>query len=978
MLFYRQANKKKTFFRSLPSLEFLEARLVPAGEFSLHSLPGATKTIYLDFDGHTTTNTAWLNGATIISPAYDIDGNTSNFSNTELANIVEIWERVAEDFKPFNVDITTEDPGLEALRNTGGSDNAWGLRVAIGGDWQTVLPSLGSAGGWSFVGTYGREIAGPAFVFPGSLGNGNPKSVAEATSHEAGHSLGLSHDGTATLEYYPGHGSGPTGWAPIMGVGYSRNLSQWSKGEYNGANQTQDDLAIITNNTNGFGYRNDDYGSTIANASNLIIQNSTTINTTGIIERNTDQDFFRFILTVGGSVSINVDPAAKGPNLDIEAKLYNSSGTVLSTSNPTGALNASFNTTLAAGTYYISIDGVGEGNVLGTGYSDYGSLGFYSITGTVPNSITPPTITGPSGGPGATNSAKSNPENTTDVFTFTADKTVTWSLNGGSDQAKFTINPFTGNLSFVNAPDFENPGDSDGNNTYLVVVRATDPFGNATSQIVTVTVTDVLELPPKITGPSGTTGAATSSKSLNENVTDVCTYTADKVVTWSVVGGTDLSRFTIDPVTGKLAFNITPDFELPADSDRNNTYIVVVRATDSSGLFSTQTTTVTILDVLEAGTGTNRPDVTGSRVMIATPTTSGSAVTGFRIRFNEAIQASTFTTADVTLLAPNGSPVTLTGATVAVVPNTGNTEFTVTGSVFSTLNSAGSYTLKIGPDILDLSGNKMNQDGDALNGEPIQDQFSGTFSFLTSYVFTNSTTANIKDFSKVTSTFTINQNMNIKDVNVLLNISHTSRSDLLITLRSPSGQTCTLSDRRGGWGDNFTNTIFDDLAGSTISSLNAAGSSTGAFTPDTLLSIFNNKNAKGVWTLTIEDKAGGDIGKLNFWKLNIVTDTKLPSTTNLVSSRNGLISTSVNPIALAGLPAVSSTTPASNNPVNPNVSPCGCPACRGLPTPNSPLIANGPTTVLTASATSRPVVNHQSQSDALFSGSNNLLTLFRF
>ncbi|NDH07033.1 hypothetical protein EBX93_14130, partial [bacterium] len=660
-------------------------------------------------------------------------------------------------------------------------------------------------------------------VFPINVSN-VPKWIADAASHEVGHTLNLSHDGTSSQGYYGGHGTGATSWGPIMGAPYNANLTQWSKGEYSGANNQEDDLAIITNSTNGFGYRTDDYGSTIANASNLVIQNSTTINTTGIIERNTDQDFFRFILTVGGSVSINVNPAVKGPNLDIEAKLYNSSGTVLSTSNPTGALNASFNTTLSAGTYYISIDGVGEGNVLGTGYSDYGSLGFYSITGTVPNSITPPTITGPSGGPGATTSATSIPENTTDVFTFSADKTVTWSLNGGSDQARFTINPFTGNLSFVSPPDFENPGDSDRNNTYIVVVRATDPFGNATSQTVTVTVTDVLELPPKITGPSGVAGAATSSKNLNENITDICTFTADKVVTWSVVGGSDLSRFTIDPVTGKLAFNITPDFELPADSDRNNTYIVVVRATDSSGLFSTQTTTITILDVLEAGTGTNRPDVTGSRVMIATPTTSGTTITGFLIRFNEAIQTGTFTTSDISLVAPNGNPVTLTGAAVAVVPNTGNTEFTVSGSVFSTLNSAGSYTLKIGPDILDLAGNKMNQDGDALNGEPVQDQFNGTFSFLTSYVFTNSTTANISDFSKVTSTFTINQNMNIKDVNVLLNISHTSRSDLLITLRSPSGQISTLSNRRGGWGDNFTNTIFDDAASATISSLSGTGS----------------------------------------------------------------------------------------------------------------------------------------------------------
>ena len=982
MLFHRQARKKKTFFRSLPSLELLEARLVPAGEFSLHSLPGASKVIYLDFDGHTTTNTMWntqnggANGATIVSPAYDIDNNPSAFSNTELANIVKIWEQVTEDFRPFNVDITTEDPGLEALRNTGGSDNQWGLRVAIGGSWQTVLPAKGSAGGWSYVGTFGSEIYGPAFVFPGSLGNGFPEYVASAASHEAGHSLGLSHDGDATQGYYPGHGTGTTSWGPIMGAPFDISLTQWSKGEYSGANNREDDLAIITNNTNGFGYRNDDYGSSIANASNLVIQNSTTINTTGIIERNTDLDFFRFNLAVGGTVNININPALVGPNLDIEAKLYDSGGTLIATSNPTGALNATFTRQLQSGSYYISVDGVGEGSVSGTGYSDYGSLGYYAITGTIPNSVSPPVITGPNGGPGAANSTTSIPENTTSVYTFTSDKVVTWSLVSGSDLSRFSINASTGALSFVTAPDFENPTDSDRNNTYIVTLRALDSAGLSSTQTITVTVTDVLEVPPRITGPSGTIGAPTSTTAINENTTSVYSFIADKPVTWSISGGLDQSKFFIDSITGALSFTTEPDFERPADSDKNNTYIVTVMATDAQGMFSTQTVTVTVRDVTEnpPNNGTFRPDIYGAKVIHTNAIgLANGTITGFRVIFNEAINPSSFTNSDIIFTTPTGTTVSVTNP--VLVANTNNTEFTF--NLSSSVNANGAYTLKVGPDVLDLAGNKMNQDGDGTNGEAVQDAFAGTYNISTSYTFNNSRVVTIRDVSTITSSITINQNINIKDLNVLINVSHTADSDLLITLKSPTGQVCVLSNRNGGLGDNFVNTIFDSDVATSLASGNAPFN--GTFRPDGTLTVFNNKSAKGVWTLTIEDKAHGDIGKLNFWKLNIVSDTKLSSTTNLANSDGGTVTTVINAVSLAAslAPAGSPGGTSTNNPANPNVSPCGCPACRGLPTRNSPLIANGAVTAQTASASARPVVNHQSQADALFGANSGLVNLFR-
>jgi subtilisin-like proprotein convertase family protein len=961
--FSRKATKKNSFF-SRPCLEGLEIRLVPAGEFLLHSNPGATKRIFLDFDGYTTTGTFWLGGATIVTPAFDIDSNPGSFSATELARIRESWERAAEDFLPFNVDVTTEDPGIEALRKVGSSDTEWGIRVVIG---QNTAPAPG-AGGVAYLNSFSWNTDTPCFVFSGSLGN-DPKNIAECISHEVGHTLNLSHDGDASQEYYPGHGSGATGWAPIMGVGYYKNLSQWSKGEYTGADQLQDDLAIITNATNGFGYRNDDFGSSIATASNLNFSNSTTISTTGIIERNTDLDFFRFNLGVGGAATINIDPAVNGPNLDIEAKLYNASGTLLLTSNPINALNATFSTTLTAGTYFISIDGVGMGNPLTTGYTDYGSLGFYSITGTVPSATTPPVITGPTGGPGAATSTITINENISAVTTFSANKAVAWSVNGGLDQSKFSINTFTGALSFISAPDFENPTDSNGDNIYIVIVRATDTNGNISSQTLTVTIANVVELPPVITGPSGAAGAITSTKSINENTSVVATFIADKTVTWSINGGLDQSRFSINFVTGAVTFINSPDFENPSDSDLNNTYIVTIRATDSSGLTATQTLTVPIFDVVETGTGTNRPDITGAKVTTSSATgLDAGSITSFRIKFNESIQPSTFTAADITLTDPSGAA--FSGITISAVPNTNNTEFILNFSG-GARTTAGIYTLKVGPNILDLSGNQMNQDNDGMNGEITQDQYVGSFSLFTTYTFTNNpTNALIRDLATTTSTITINQNINIKDLNVQISLNHTALSDLVITLRSPTGQVITLFNRRGAWENHLVNTVFDDQTTTAIG--NAPYPFNGSFKPESVLSALNDKNAKGTWTLSISDTAGGDVGKLISWKLIMVSNTKLGSITNLASTSGGSI-TVINPVASMAMftPALANTI--VNSPATTTAGTSSTTSSPGAMPNNTTNPANSiapiasTTSTASSSSSARPTTQ-QTVADQLFSG----------
>ncbi|MEP6299251.1 MAG: zinc-dependent metalloprotease family protein, partial [Ilumatobacter sp.] len=217
---------------------------------TLHSRPGATRKILLDFDGGTITSRYWNGGRPIQAAAYSRGSDTSNqsFSEIDLVEMRRIWEKVSDDYAAWDVDVTTEDPRSSGLARSDSGDVHYGVRIMITptSSWYETRGS----GGVAYVDTFDFAEDLPAFVFSANLANGSSNSVAEAVSHEAGHTLGLHHDGvhvqnadgSAThLEYYGGHGD----WAPIMGVGYSRPLTQWSKGEYPGATTTQDDIAVI-------------------------------------------------------------------------------------------------------------------------------------------------------------------------------------------------------------------------------------------------------------------------------------------------------------------------------------------------------------------------------------------------------------------------------------------------------------------------------------------------------------------------------------------------------------------------------------------------------------------------------------------------------------------------------------------------------------------------------------------------------------
>lgn len=177
---------------------------------------------------------------------------------------------------------------------------------------------------------------------------------------------------------------------PLWVLVTPKNSCSGVRGNTSAPDNQQDDLTIITT-TNGFGYRVDDYGSTISTANEPPLKSEIPLSLTGVIEQNTDIDLFRIRTT--GSLKATLTPAVISPNLDILAEIWDATGSVIFTSNPLDALNASFDLIVTAGDYFLAIRGGGKGDPLGTGYTNYGSLGQYSMTLTVSSDTTPPVAT---------------------------------------------------------------------------------------------------------------------------------------------------------------------------------------------------------------------------------------------------------------------------------------------------------------------------------------------------------------------------------------------------------------------------------------------------------------------------------------------------------------------------------------------------------------------------------------------------------
>jgi trimeric autotransporter adhesin len=651
----------------------------------LHSNPSASAKLFLDFDGHF--ESSWGSWSNVNTPAFDQDGDTSTFSDGELASIYEIWARVSEDYSPFNIDVTTVDPGNQT--------NGVTAVIAIGGSYSNWYGT--AAGGVAYVGGFANGSSNVGYVFENDLGS-SARYVAEASSHESGHLFGLRHQsvwsGGTLVETY---NSGNASWAPIMGNSYSAARSTWYNGTTNVSSTSyQDDMAIIAGSTNGFGQKADDYGNTIPFAANLPVS-GTSVSFSGLVAYNSDVDMWVFT-TAGGQVNFTLDVAQYGANLDAILELRDASNNVLASSDPSGSFGASITATVGAGTFYL----VARGNGV------YGNVGQYTISGTVPGAAAAPEISVSVSGSAVADGGQVSFGSTTvgtsvlRTLTVTNDGTATLtlsSLDPNAMPAGYTLTTNLGSTSLAPGASttFTVRLDAAGTGTFAGEILLASNDANENPYNISLTG-DVAALPE--------ISAFVDGSGIGDGVyIDYGTTTAGSPITKTFTirndGGGTLNLTSLDPNSMPAGFTLTSNLSsLTLTNGQTATFTVRLNAT-SAGSFQGQIQVASNdsnenpfhINLLGGVTASPEITLTESGVGLSDggslgfgTTTIGSAVTKTFTVTNDGNATLTLTSLD-----PNSMPAGFT-----LVSNLGSTSLAAGASTTFTVRldaaSAGTFS----------------------------------------------------------------------------------------------------------------------------------------------------------------------------------------------------------------------------------------------------------------------------------------------
>lgn len=428
-----------------------------------------------------------------------MSGNTPTDRTPE--NLWITWQIVAASFSMFDVNVTTNRAVYDA-----------------------AAPSR--RGGGTLYTQSGRSSCHFAFgtsTFCTLYKESDAYGQGRIAAHEYGHLFHLSHDGGAPGgEYHSGLADFE--WVPVMGniwygTSWNNALYQWSKGEYSGASNREDDFNILTS---FIPYKSDDNTSSKA----LVLGANGSVSASqnyGQIERNTDSDSFSFnIGSAGGNVNLTIDRIEHigGGMLDVQAYIRNSSGSVVAQSNKSVNRSASFNTNLNAGNYTLEIRGGAEGSA-SHGFTRYSSLGYYGIEGS---------ITGSDGGSGTIPSTPTGLQATSvTANSFTASwnasqSATSYRVQRSTDGASTWIDLGTTSATSMNITGLS------GSDHWVRVNASNNKGSSAYSSAVYVRLSDVVTVPST---PTGLSSSNVTSSSFTANWNNVDGATSYDLQLWS-------------------------------------------------------------------------------------------------------------------------------------------------------------------------------------------------------------------------------------------------------------------------------------------------------------------------------------------------------------------------------------------------------------------------------------------------------------
>ncbi|MEM9517114.1 MAG: hypothetical protein AAGA42_19865 [Actinomycetota bacterium] len=362
--------------------------------FQLHSRPGSDRVIHLDFDGFTSpadippTVIFGIPLANVTYLPYDLDGDGTSWSDAELDVVQAVWLRVSEAFASWDVNVTTEEPSDDALARSSfdeSVDSTWGVRTLItnstsGGLTDFCQLCIGLAQGIVFGNGLGlAEISPASITMPQRFGPGRAADVqmiSATVTHELAHNIVLDHDWlTPTTDIA----------APLMLANYEpRPLMPFTPISGELTNPTGG-LAVEDFSQLGVDVVPDDHGDDATSATPL---SAPVIDAAGLVAFGGDEDWFNFEVSDGDTIDLAITRSPYSFMLDLDAAVIDGDGQEVATSNPPAValstseatgLDASFEgLSLPAGEYSLRVRGSG-----GDGYTEYGSIGTYTISGAI-------------------------------------------------------------------------------------------------------------------------------------------------------------------------------------------------------------------------------------------------------------------------------------------------------------------------------------------------------------------------------------------------------------------------------------------------------------------------------------------------------------------------------------------------------------------------------------------------------------------